>query len=118
MANMGEVKSTFDGDGLSIIIVKTLEYKFYVEEKVTQIKACCKTMTENESLKGGRGDVIVEAFEELAKAADSVVEQLERFGKKLDAQLDAFEKTLNNKGISAGVIEEARSKAQKVAVKK
>lgn len=90
MAGKGPLDARIDTGALNETIVFANQYRHDVSDAADQIRRICAMMEEEESLKGGDGDVIRENFAKLAVGCNN-----------LDKSTQYITKVLNDKLASA-----------------
>lgn len=115
MAVKGSVDTKIDTGALNEIIVYSNLFSKEVCDAVEQIQTICRRMEEEESLKGGDGEMIRESFIKISKGCMQIATSAKGISKTLDNRLG---KALGmGKGSIAGnAAESAKSAADKAGV--
>lgn len=87
MAGKGPLDAKIDTGALNEVIVFANQYRQDVSEKAEQIRHICATMEEEESLKGGDGDVIRENFGKIAVGCNNLDKSTQFITKILNERL-------------------------------
>lgn len=85
MAKKG--KTEINVEALTEIVMFARSYRTDVEESASEIRRICQTMLDDDSLKGGDGDVIRENFASIAAGCSNIAKSTEKIASILDKQL-------------------------------
>lgn len=108
----GELDMVADGPALNEIIVFANQLKMDCSEKAEHIRKICLNMEDEETLKGGDGDVIRDNFKQIATGINKLEGSITYIVTKLNASLEAVTK------MYAGKNTQASSEAVNTAAKK
>lgn len=111
MAAKGPVDTKIDTNALNELIVFANTYRQDVTERVDSIRKLCRQMEENESLKGGDGDIIRENFVKIAEGCNNLDKSTETIIKVLNDRLGKAIEMYH--GNTLGDSEEKAAKASK-----
>ena len=102
---------------LNELIVATSNYRNTIKDKVETIRIICKAMEENETLKGGDGDAIREAFATIGKGCTELNTSAQYIVQKLEDKLSGAI-TLRHGVYSGDAIEQAKKSTANIAAYK
>lgn len=98
-------------DTLNSLIVLTNKYRQDVDKAADEIRLICQQMEDNESLKGGDGDLIRENFKNLSIACKGLYVSTAYIGKALNGRLaDTIEKAAKGKNSGGDAASKAAAK--------
>jgi hypothetical protein len=117
MANKGPEHLKLDPVAMNEIIVFANQYRQDLEEKATEIATICKRMEEEESLKGGDGDLIRENFAKISVGCTNIKSSTERIITALNAGLEKLIEASKGRTV-ASAAEKMQSATQKAGVLK
>lgn len=109
----GQLDTVIDGPALNEIIVFANQLKQDCVEKAEHIRKICMSMEEEESLKGGDGDVIRENFKTIASGINKLERSITYIVSKLNTSLEYVTKMYAGKNTAAAT--EAAAGASKKA---
>lgn len=111
MGNKGPINVVLDIPAINEVIVYANQFNQEVGESANTIRTLCNQMTANETLSGGDGEQIKEAFGNIAKGCNSIEKSTAAIVRILN---DRLSKMLQmNKGKTTDSAMEAAQKAQK-----
>lgn len=87
MAGKGPLDTKIDTGALNEVIVFANQYRIDVSQKAQDIRRICASMEEEESLKGGDGDVIRENFAKIAVGCNNLDKSTQYIAKQLNERL-------------------------------
>lgn len=105
----GQIK--VNNDSVSAIVVASRAYKGDVDTGILEIKRLCQQLLDNESLKGGDGELIREAARTLADRTQNLAKSADEIWKKLDKLVVLIAEAQG--GRTAGNLHETVNKAGK-----
>ena len=97
----GQLDTVIDGPALNEIIVFANQLKQDCTEKSEHIRKICLSMEEEESLKGGDGDVIRENFKTIASGINKLERSITFIVQKLNTSLEYVTKMYAGKNTAA-----------------
>lgn len=116
MAQPGVV-AKIDAEALTGIIVFFNSYRQLVEDNCEKIRAICHSMETEESLSGGDGDAIREAFADISDGCAPLVRSINNISKVLNEKLEVAVNMRHGKSVGdAGTA--AKDAAKNVGVLK
>lgn len=111
----GELDMVADGPALNEIIVFANQLKQDCDEKAEHIRKICLQMEDEESLKGGDGDVIRENFKQTAAGISKLESSVSFIVSKLNSNLEAVTKMYAGKN-TQGSTEAVNAAAKKTGM--
>lgn len=111
----GELDMVADGPALNEIIVFANQLKQDCSEKAEHIRRICLSMEDEESLKGGDGDVIRENFKQIASGINKLEGSITFIVSKLNTSLEAVTRMYAGKNTAAST-EAVNAAAKKTGI--
>lgn len=111
MGSKGKLDTIVDAPALQEIIVSANRLRTECSKSADHIRAVCTNMAEEESLKGGDGDVIREAFSNISSGVTNLEKSLTFVTQTLNNSLEKVLKMVAGK--STGAMQEETNKATK-----
>lgn len=115
MAMKGQLDANIDVGALNEVIVFANSYRQDVIEAADKIRHLCQNMLEEESLKGGRGEVIREQFAAIASGCQKLEKSTEHIVRVLNDKLKPAIEALKA-GSAAGAADKMSSATKKAGV--
>lgn len=109
MGDFSNLNTKIDIQALNEVIVFANQYRQQVEEQTTIIRTVCLQMEQEESLVGGDGDVIREAFKSIAEGTAKLEASVNYITKQLNTKLGSAIQM--RKGTTVGDAQDAMKKA-------
>lgn len=117
MGAKGPVDTKIDTNALNEVIVFANQYRQDVTDRADTIRKLCRQMEENETLKGGDGEVIRENFMKIAQGCNNLDSSTEKISKVLNDRLGKAIEMYHGKAVGS-TAEDAQKAAKKVGVLK
>lgn len=117
MGAKGPVNTKIDTNALNEVIVFANQYRQEVTDRVDTIRKLCRQMEDNETLKGGDGEVIRENFMVIAQGCNNLDSSMEKIVKVLNDRLGKAIEMYHGKAVGS-TTDDASKASRKVGVMK
>lgn len=115
MAGKGPLDTKIDTGALNEVIVFANQYRIEVSQRAQDIRRICAQMEDEESLKGGDGDVIRENFAKIAAGCNNLDKSTQFIAKQLNERLGHAIEMRHGKSIGSST-ESIDKAAQKTGI--